>query len=198
MLKVGVTGGIGSGKSTVCQVFRTLGIPVFNADDAAKWLMEHDVKLVSDIKALFGAAAYENGKLNRPFIASVAFNDREKLQALNALTHPATIAYGKHWMEQQTTPYAIKEAALFFESGSDKEVDIMVGVYAPKEVRIARAMKRDHISREQVLERLSKQMNEEEKMSRCRYVITNDDKKAVIPQVLELHQTLLLLSGTPL
>lgn len=196
MLKVGVTGGIGSGKSTVCQVFRTLGIPVFNADDAAKWLMEHDTKLVSGIKALFGAAAYENGKLNRSFIASVAFNDREKLLALNAITHPATIAYGKHWMGQQITPYAIKEAALFFESGSDTEVDIMIGVYAPLEVRVARAMKRDHISREQVLERLSKQMNEEEKMSRCQYVITNDDTKAVIPQVLALHQTLLRLSNT--
>lgn len=198
MLKVGVTGGIGSGKSTVCQVFRTLGIPVFNADDAAKWLMENDAKLVSGIKALFGEAAYENSKLNRPFIAAQAFNDREKLQALNALTHPATIAYGKRWMEEQTTPYAIKEAALFFESGSDKEVDVMIGVYAPQEVRIARAMKRDHISREQVLERLSKQMNEEEKMSRCKYVIINDDTKAVIPQVLELHTSLTLLKeGTP-
>ncbi|PZF71011.1 dephospho-CoA kinase [Taibaiella soli] len=195
MLKVGVTGGIGSGKSTVCQVFRTLGIPVFNADDAAKWLMENDAKLISDIKALFGEAAYENSKLNRPFIASVAFNDRKKLQALNALTHPATIAYGKRWMEIQTTPYAIKEAALFFESGSDKEVDIMIGVYAPQEVRIARAMKRDNISHEQVLERLSKQMNEEEKMSRCRYVITNDDTVAVIPQVLELHTSLIQLAA---
>jgi dephospho-CoA kinase len=191
MLKVGVTGGIGSGKSTICQVFHTLGIPVFNADEAARWLMENDAQLIAHIKELFGESAYEGGKLNRPYIATAAFGDKQKLDALNALTHPATIAYGKRWMETQTTPYAIKEAALFFESGSNKEVDVMIGVYAPIEVRLQRAMHRDNVSREKILERMGKQMNEEEKMKRCDYVITNDETRAVIPQVLDLHELLL-------
>lgn len=191
MLKVGITGGIGSGKSTVCQVFHTLGIPVFNADHAARWLMENDPEMIAGIKQLFGAEAYTGQQLNRPFIASVVFNDRQKLEALNALTHPATIAYGKRWMETQTTAYAIKEAAIFFESGSNKEVDVMIGVYAPEEIRLQRAMQRDHVSMEKIKERMAKQMNEEEKMKLCDYVITNDESNAVIPQVLLLHEILL-------
>ncbi|XZF14791.1 dephospho-CoA kinase [Chitinophagaceae bacterium MMS25-I14] len=191
MLKVGITGGIGSGKSTVCQVFQTLGIPIFNADRAARWLMENDPQLIAGITALFGPEAYTDHKLNRPFISQSVFNDSAKLKALNALTHPATIEYGRRWMQEQTTPYAIKEAAIFFESGSNKEIDVMIGVYAPQEVRIARAMQRDHITREQVLDRIAHQMNEEEKMKLCDYVITNDGQTAVIPQVLAIHEKLL-------
>ena len=197
MLKVGITGGIGSGKSTVCQVFQTLGIPVFNADSAARWLMENDPQLVATITALFGPEAYKDHKLNRPFIAQSVFNDSKKLQALNALTHPATIAYGSRWMQEQTTPYAIKEAAIFFETGSNKDIDVMIGVYAPQEVRIQRAMQRDHITRGQVTDRMANQMNEEEKMKLCDYVITNDDLAAVIPQVLRVHQQLLIRAGKP-
>jgi dephospho-CoA kinase len=191
MLKVGITGGIGSGKSTVCQVFRTLGIPVFYADEAARWLMEHDAKIVSAITALLGAEAYTAGKLNRTFVASVAFREPEKLQQLNAITHPATIQYARDWMERQTTPYAIKEAAIFFESGSNKDVDVMIGVYAPAALRLQRAMQRDGATREKIAARMAQQMNEEEKMKLCDYVITNDDVQAVIPQVLAIHQQLL-------
>lgn len=191
MLKVGITGGIGSGKSTVCQVFRTLGIPVFYADEAARRLMENDLQLVAAITELFGPEAYENGRLNRPFIAGTAFREPEKLQQLNAVTHPATIQYARNWMAKQTTPYAIKEAAIFFESGSNKDVDVMIGVYAPAELRIHRAMLRDGATRQKIEARMAQQMNEEEKMKLCDYVITNDDVQAVIPQVLAIHEKLL-------
>lgn len=191
MLKVGITGGIGSGKSVVCQVFQTLGIPVFNADDAARYLMEHDATLVASVKKLFGNDIYISGKPNRERIASLIFNNQELLQQLNELMHPATIQYGKDWMLQQTTPYVIKEAAIFFESGSYKEMDVMVGVYAPREIRLQRALKRSGVSEAKILERMANQMNEEEKMSRCDYVIHNDDKTAIIPQVMELHHRFL-------
>lgn len=191
MLKVGITGGIGSGKSVVCQVFQTLGIPVFNADDAARHLMEHDAALIASVKKLFGDDIYINGKPNREKIAALVFSNQELLQQLNELMHPATIKYGKDWMLQQTTPYVIKEAAIFFESGSYKEMDVMVGVYAPKEIRLERALKRSGVSEAKILERMANQMDEEEKMSRCDYVITNDDKTAILPQVMELHHQFL-------
>ncbi|MCW3122566.1 MAG: dephospho-CoA kinase [Flavipsychrobacter sp.] len=191
MLKVGITGGIGSGKSIVCQVFTTLGIPVFNADDAARYLMENDAALISQISELLGDDVYTDGKLNRSRVSELIFQERNKLQALNSLVHPATIRYGKRWMDSQDAPYSIKEAAIFFESGSNKDMDMMVGIFAPKEVRLQRAMKRGESSQGQVLAIMNKQMDEEEKMKLCDHVITNDDKKAIIPQVLQLHQLLL-------
>ncbi len=195
MLKAGVTGGIGSGKSVVCQVFATLGIPVFNADDAARYLMEHDPKLVSEIKDLLGDNVYENGKLDRVSVAEIIFYEPDKLQELNALVHPATLMYSRQWLEQQHSPYVIKEAAIFFESGSDKDMDVMIGVYAPQELRIERVMKRSNLSRGKVLAIIGQQMNEDEKMKLCDYVITNDDKTAILPQVLELHETLIRRSN---
>lgn len=191
MLKAGITGGIGSGKSTVCQVFETLGIPVFYADDAAKYLMQHDEQIKQQIITLFGQEAYHNKELNRKYISNVVFNDKEKLTQLNAITHPAVIAYGEEWMQKQNAAYTLKEAALFFESGSNKNMDVMIGVSAPLHLRIQRTMKRDQISEAAMLERISKQMNEEEKMKRCDFIIINDDKTSVIEQVMDIHQKLL-------
>lgn len=191
MLKVGITGGIGSGKSVVCQVFKTLGIPVFNADDAAHYLMENDTTLVQSIQWVLGDDVYKNGKLDREKVSKIIFNEPAKLQQLNAIVHPATISYANAWIEKQKAPYVIKEAAIFFESGSFKDIDVMIGVYAPKELRIQRAMNRSGISREQVLAIMSRQMDEEEKMKRCDHVITNDDVTPVLPLILELHKLLL-------
>ena len=191
MLKVGITGGIGSGKSTVCQVFETLGIPVFYADQAAKHLTNTEPSIIAAMKALLGEDVYINGELNREKVAAVAFNNRGILEQMNEIIHPATIACGQKWLEQQTTPYAIKEAAIFFESGSNKDVDVMVGVSAPLEVRINRTMARDNVSREKVLERIARQMDDDEKMQLCDHVIINDGVTAIIPQVLKLHQILL-------
>lgn len=191
MLKVGVTGGIGSGKTRVCQVFETLGIPVLYADSLAKKLMETDPELIAGIIRLFGNEAYRNQKLNNKFIGSIVFADKEKLAQLNALTHPAVIHYSEHWLQQQQSVYAVKEAALFFESGSHQNIDFMIGVAAPLELRIERTMRRDSISREAVLERISRQMDQEAKMSRCDAVIQNDDRHSLIEQVYALHLSLL-------
>lgn len=190
MLKVGLTGGIGSGKSLVAEMFKLLGVPVLHADDTARYLMENDEKLKLAIEQLFGKEVYQNGRLNRPFLASVVFNDKARLEQLNALVHPATIAYGREWAEKQTTPYIIKEAAIFFESGSYRDMDKMIGVYAPAELRLKRAMQRDKTTEAVIRARMDKQMNEEEKMSRCDYVIYNDGTKSIIDQVLFINMTL--------
>ncbi len=192
MLKVGITGGIGSGKTTVCQVFETLGIPVLYADQTAKLIMEQDPQTISAIEDLFGSEAYHaDGRLNRGRIAEVVFTHPNKLQQLNAIVHPATISYSKHWMELQTSPYVLKEAAIFFESGTAKEMDLMIGVTAPEKLRIFRSMQRDGVSQEKVTARMAQQMNEEAKMELCDFVITNDDIAPLIPQVLQLHQELM-------
>jgi len=191
MLKVGVTGGIGSGKSVVCQVFQTLGIPVFNADDSARYLMENDARLKNDICELLGNDVYVNGKLNRSRVSSIVFADREKLRQLNELVHPVTIAYSANWFATQKAPYVIKEAAILFESGSNKDVDVTIGVFAPQEMRIQRVMKRSSFTREHVLTIMGRQMDEDEKMALCDHVIVNNDTTAVLPQVLKLHEQLI-------
>jgi dephospho-CoA kinase len=191
MLKVGITGGIGSGKSTVCQVFETLGIPVFYADAAANFITSNEPGVISQIKKLFGDDVYVDGKLDRKKVGDIVFADKSLLQQMNEIIHPATIAYGRQWLESQTTPYAIKEAAIFFESGSNKDMDVMIGVYAPQEIRIQRIVERDNTTADKVLDRISKQMNEDEKMKLCDYIITNDGNTAIIPQVLKLQEILL-------
>lgn len=190
MLKVGITGGIGSGKSVVCQVFETLGIPVFNADLAAKKLMETDATLIDNIKKILGDGSYTGNKPNRETIAAIVFQNPEKLQQLNALVHPAVLQYGAEWMAVQNARYVVKEAAIFFESGSYKEMDVMIGVFAPKLTRLQRALQRGNITEQEVLQRMASQMNEDEKMKRCDYVITNDGNTAILPQILQLHETL--------
>ena len=196
MLKIGLTGGIGSGKSTVAKLFEVLGVPVYYADEAAKRLMNENEELKQNIQSLFGSSVYTDGKLNRAAMASIVFNDPVKLEELNALVHPATINSANEWLQQQTTPYAIKEAALIFESGAHQLLDYVIGVQAPAPLRIQRAMQRDHTTREEVLARMSKQVEEEIKMRLCNFVITNDEQQLVTPQVLALHEHLLTLANT--
>lgn len=196
ILKVGITGGIGSGKTTVANVFSTLGIPVFDADQAAKNIMNEDPSLIKNITQVFGEAAYKDGKLDRKYLAAIVFNDAQKLQQLNALVHPATIAAAEKWMHLQTTPYALKEAALMFESASAAGIDFMIGVYAPQHLRIQRAMARDNISRQEVINRMNKQIDEEIKMRLCDAVIINDEQTLVIPQVIKLNEKLFVLAAS--
>jgi dephospho-CoA kinase len=191
MLKIGLTGGIGSGKSTVAEVFSLLGIPVFNADAVTKQLMEEDADLIKQIKNAFGEEAYSNNKLNRKYIASIVFNDAYQLEKLNAITHPAAIHAAQGWMKKQTSPYVIKEAALMFESASAAGVDLVIGVFAPQHIRIKRVMERDHLSRHEVLARMDKQIDEEIKMKLCDFVLVNDEQQLLIPQVMKLHQQFL-------
>ncbi|MCC6762001.1 MAG: dephospho-CoA kinase [Chitinophagaceae bacterium] len=194
MLRVGITGGIGSGKSVVARIFETLGIPVYYADAEAKQLMNTDATLRANIIAAFGPEAYNEAGLNRSWLAAQAFQQPEKTQLLNSIVHPAVIAHGTLWLQQQQTAYAIKEAALFFESGSATDIDFMIGVYAPLALRIQRVMQRDGLGRQEVLTRMSRQIDETVKMKLCDAVITNNEQEMLIPQVLRLHEQLLAMA----
>lgn len=192
ILKIGVTGGIGAGKSVVCKIFAALGVPVYDADSKAKGLLVNDVELVRQVKGHFGEAAYSSdGALNREYLANEVFADDEKLALLNSLVHPRVgLDFGK-WMKQQgNIPYVIKEAALIFEAGSNKGLDGVINVAAPEELRIRRTIIRDeHRSRKQIEEIMHKQLSEEERHERADYRIVNDDKTLVIPQVVRLHKS---------
>ncbi|MFT4015546.1 MAG: dephospho-CoA kinase [Agriterribacter sp.] len=194
MLKIGLTGGIGSGKSLVARIFEVLGIAVYYADTAAKAIMNNDEILKAGIIRHFGTESYTNGLLNRKYIASKVFGNEDQLALLNSLVHPATIRDAEKWMLQQSSPYTIKEAALIFESGSQEHLDYVIGVYAPKNLRILRTMQRDNVSQDEVLKRMKNQINEEIKMRLCDFVIYNDEQKAILPQVLTLHEQLLTIA----
>ncbi len=191
MLRVGLTGGIGSGKSTVAKIFEVLGIPVYYADEAAKNIMNRDPELKEKIIEAFGPESYVNNELNRPYISSIVFNNTEKLDLLNSLTHPATIRDAESWMLQQNAPYVLKEAALIFESSSAENLDYVIGVFSPLSLRIKRIMDRDNVTREEVMKRMSRQIDEDIKMRLCDKVIVNDEQQLVVTQVLTLHQELL-------
>ena len=185
---IGLTGGIGSGKSTVAKIFAQLGIPVLDADATAKAIMNEDHSVKTKLIELFGEDAYKENQLNRPYIAQLVFEDAFKLQQLNAIIHPITIQYAKEWASKQSAPYVIKEAALFFESGSSEGVEKIIGVTAPKHIRIQRVMQRDQITREDVIKRMEHQLEDSLKMKLCDWVIQNDDMHLLIPQVLAIHQ----------
>lgn len=196
MLKIGITGGIGSGKTTVCQIFATLGIPIYYADTRAKELMISNSDVIHQVKKLFGETAYdETGQLNRKLIAEKVFNDKKLLQELNTIVHPAVFQDTLQWYQtHHDKAYTLYEAAILFESGSYKLLDKIITVFAPLEDRVERTMKRDHISREEVLERVDKQMPEEEKMNRADYIIYNDHSQPLIEQVLTIHEHIMVIS----
>jgi len=192
MLKVGVTGGIGSGKTTVCRIFEVLGAPVYYADDRAKELMQTDLKLIAVIKEIFGDETYVDGKLNRAFIASKVFSNKAQLAKLNAAVHPAVAKDAEQWMKQfSDKPYVIKEAALLFETGWHKQLDKTITVYAPMEVRIQRLKARDNATYEEITARMKNQMRDEDKIKLADFVIYNDNRHALIKQVLGVHHVLM-------
>lgn len=191
MLRIGLTGGIGSGKTTVARIFNVLGIPVYSSDDAAKRLMVEDEELKNKIINSFGNEAYKNGELDRKYLSQIVFNDPEKIELLNSFVHPATIKDATVWMEKQHAPYIIKEAALIFESGSNQFLDFVIGVKSPLNLRMERTMKRNNVTAAEVEARMKLQMDEEEKMNLCDFIIVNDEKQMLIPQVLSLHQKFL-------
>jgi dephospho-CoA kinase len=193
-LKIGLTGGIGSGKTTVAKIFELLGVPVYYADDASKRLYATNKYLMTDLKKHFGEDIYIDEQLNRSKLAAIVFNDAAKLDLLNSLVHPLTIKDAEEWMQQQTTPYIIKEAALLFEAGSASVLDYIIGVSTPQPLRIKRVIERDGVGREEVLSRMQRQMDEESKMLLCDFVIKNDEQEMVIPQVLALHERFLEMS----
>lgn len=196
MLRIGLTGGIGSGKTTVAKVFETIGIPVYYADSEAKRIMNEDRELKEAILTLFGEASYKNGELDRSYISSIVFNDSYKLDLLNALVHPVTIRDAELWMKKLNTPYVIKEAALLFESGAAGHLDYILGIYTPQPLRIKRTMERDGVSQDEVLKRMYNQLDEGIKMKLCDFVITNDEQQLVIPQVLKLHERFITIADS--
>lgn len=185
-LKIGITGGIGSGKSTVSQLFEKLKVPVYYSDDRAKWLMNNDRKIINKVNELFSPMAYINGELNRPHISAMAFSDKSLITKLNRIVHPAVFADFDKWVKAQKTPYILKEAALLFESGSYLTLDAMIVVDAPLETRIERVMKRDAVSREAVLKRIANQLPDEVRNNAADFMISNNGDP-LLPQVLLLH-----------
>lgn len=191
-LAIGITGGIGSGKTTVCKIFELLGIPVYYADKRAKELMVTDKDLISNLKNTFGEETYfPDGSLNRQHLSSQVFKDKKKLILLNSFVHPAVFRDTIAWTERHShAPYTLREAAIAFESGSYKTMDKMITVFAPKEVRMKRVMNRDGSSEEQILARMNNQMPEEEKIKLSDFVIYNDGSQSLIKQVFDIHQQL--------
>ncbi len=191
--QVGVTGGIGSGKTTVCKIFESLGVPVYYADDRAKAIMVENKEVVEKITQLLGPKTYDPLlQLNRAFIARVVFNDPEKLQALNSIVHPAVFEDSENWFDSNSNHiYCLKEAALLIESGSHKFLDKIIVVTAPIELRIGRVCQRDQVARDAVLARMDKQMPESEKLKYADFVIKNDGTQSLINQVWEIHQKLI-------
>lgn len=194
MLKIGITGGIGSGKSTVCTIFQILGIPVFNADIEARKLYD-EPQVKEAIMLAFGDNMYPQGVFDKKAMANIVFQSADKLKQLNELLHPLVQIQFDTWLQQQESPYTIKEAALLIEAGSYQQLDELILVTCPMNKRIERVMKRDRVSEDEVLARINKQLSEEDKRTLCQYEIINDDRQLLIPQVLQLHHQLMRVAG---
>jgi dephospho-CoA kinase len=188
---VGLTGGIGSGKTTIANFFKELGVPIYIADTEAKALMNRSKVIKRKLIALFGDNAYQNGKLNRDFLSKQIFNNKDLLQKMNAIVHPKVASHFNRWVKKQEAPYVISEAAILFENGSYKKYDYIITVTAPEEVRLKRVMSRDNSSKEKVKSVMNNQWKDEEKIKLSDYVIQNINLEEAKAQVLQIHQNLL-------
>lgn len=196
VLKLGVTGGIGSGKTSVCKVFTVLGIPVFLADQVAQEIMENEQDIINGINSIAGWNLYTEGRLDRKQLASLIFNDRDMLKKVNSLVHPVVLDHFLKWAGIQAAPFVIMEAAILFESGGAKMVDRIAVVVAPAEERISRVIARNTLSREQVIARMRNQMDDESAIRLADYVIHNSEKDMIIPAILKIHEDLLKYINT--
>lgn len=192
-LKIGVTGGIGSGKSTVCSIFEHLGVPVYNADNRAKQLMSDDEELKKKLRLAFGWDVYDkNDNLDREYLAKIVFNNPPQLRILNHIVHPAVFDDYANWVKDQSDAghlYSVKEAALLVEAESYKELDKLIVVTCPIDIRLERITKRDGIRREEVLKRIENQLSDKDRLEHADYVIKNATNFSLIKQVLVLHKT---------
>jgi len=194
MLLVGITGGLGSGKSTVAAIFKQLAVPIYSADERGKYLLNHDKLLIESVKDAFGTEVYnDNEELNSKALAAIVFSQPDKLEILNALVHPAVGRDFKKWVSEQHAAYILKESALIFETGIDKELDKVIFVSASENIRIQRAMLRDHTTEEAVIQRIRQQWPDEQKLPLADFVIINDGQQGLIKQVLEIHHKLIAL-----
>jgi dephospho-CoA kinase len=190
MKSIGITGGIGSGKSLVCKIIEKLGYPVFYADEAAKKLMVEEQTLKSELIHLLGENTYSNNELNRPFIAEEIFKNPELKNEVSALVHPAVYRAYENWKIMQKSDLVFNESALLFETGSYKSFDATILVTANKETRIQRVMERDGLSRDAVLERISNQLDDDSKQKLCDFEIVNDEQKLIIPEIIKILRLL--------
>lgn len=196
MRTVGITGGIGSGKTTVCRMLETLGVPVFYADTEAARLQNEDPEVVQRIKDAFGEEIYVNGQLDRKALAKIVFKDAAKLKALTSIVHPAVHKAFQEWSERQQAPYSIREAAVMIESGSHRDLDALIVVHAPEDTRVRRVVKRDGSDEESVRARMARQLSENERLSHADHVIDNSGEILLLPQVLKLHRNLIEYEST--
>ena len=194
--KLGVTGGIGSGKTSVCRVFDVLRVPVFSADRDARETMEKDTNIILNLNSIAGKDLYVNGSLDRIELARIIFNNRTLLEKVNLLVHPAVFDHFRNWTLDQTAPYVIMEAAILFESGASKLVDRVATVVAPVEQRIERVIQRNKLSWEQVMERMKNQMDDETRIKLSDYVINNSENDMIISAILEIHKDILNFINT--
>lgn len=192
---VGLTGGIGSGKTTVAKMFQEFNIPVYIADDEAKKLMVTSKFIKRKLIALFGDNVYVQGQLNKPLISQAIFNDKEKLKQMNAIVHPRVGQHFDRWVKKQNTPYVLKESAILFESGGADQCDLIVTVTAPKEIRIERVLERDDSSKEKVESIMANQLGEKEKIAKSNFVIHNLNLEETQKQVREIHLKILQKVG---
>jgi dephospho-CoA kinase len=199
MLKIGITGGIGSGKTTVCRVFELLGIPIFYADTVAKLIMNTDPVLKEEILKTFGEKSYSmDGVLNRAHLSSIVFNNESELNKLNALVHPAVFRAFDKWLAiHHDAPYIIKEAALLFETKSYTMCDLSVLVVSPEAFRVRRVIARDGISQDEIVLRMKRQFSDEQKMKLADHILFNDENQLLIPQILELDQQFITIGKQP-
>ena len=188
---VGITGGIGSGKTTICKIFTSLGIPVYYADEEAKLLNNTDLTIKNALIALYGKELYSTNGLDRQKLASIIFSDKFELQKVNQIIHPVVALHFINWKNRQTGPFVLKEAAILFESGSYKQVDRIISVSAHEKERIKRVMLRNNFTEEEVRRRMSKQLSDEERNERSDFVISNNEKDRVLPKVLQIYERLL-------
>ena len=192
MIIVGLTGGIGSGKTTIGKYFASCGIPVYIADDEAKALMNRSKVIKRKLVKLFGKSAYKEGKLNRPYLASKIFNDKTLLQEMNAIVHPKVASHFKRWIKKQDAPYIIKEAAIIFENNLQYQYDFIIAVVADEDLRINRVMQRDGATRKKIESIIANQLPDEDKIKRSDFVILNNDLEVAKKKAKEIHKTILL------
>jgi dephospho-CoA kinase len=192
-LKLGITGGIGSGKTTICKVFAVLGIPVFSADDEAKRIQDNDRNLQIKINTIAGKDLFPDGKLDRTELARLIFSNKELLEKVNSLIHPAVFRSFREWEKKQNSPYSIMEAAILFESGAFKMMDRIVAVVTPMEERIERLLSGNKFSREQIIERIKNQIDDESRIKKSDFIIFNSENDMIIPSVLGIHGEMLKL-----
>jgi len=193
--RLGVTGGIGSGKTTVCRIFRVLGVPVFVADTVARDIMENEPEVRGAISQIAGKDLYATGVLDRRELARIIFNRPELLRMVNGAVHPAVLKRFEEWADASAFPYVIMEAAILFEAGADTLVDRVVTISAPVEERISRVMGRNDLTREEVIRRINNQLEDEEREEQSYYVINNSDNEMIIPEILKIHEDMIRLSG---